>query len=279
MKSDQANPKVTATLRTINNIKSSNAIMPDFLKAVQKYHQQLHALNQTSQVLSEVMSRLADAETGELRDSIRKISDTQRLIDAKRWKFATTLHEALFLSYEKSGGGQFERDKAECALFEKNYKAQRSLSMKNIKKWEKEFNKANKKKRKDQDKIKSLANTLEQNVEAHDWLLGDELRRAEMLDRRRVCFFIKQWSRVLTEEVEGMEMGMVEINKVKSELDKLTTNPDKISDTTDTLIQSSHPTKALDELKKIRETGTFFSFDRMPSAPQWLWRASLSIYL
>jgi len=71
----------------------------------------------------------------------------------------------------------------------------------------------------------------------------------------------------------------VEINKVKSELDKLTTNPDKISDTTDTLIQSSHPTKALDELKKIRETGTFFSFDRMPSAPQWLWRASLSIYL
>jgi len=49
MKSDQANPKVTATLRTINNIKSSNAIMPDFLKAVQKYHQQLHALNQTSQ--------------------------------------------------------------------------------------------------------------------------------------------------------------------------------------------------------------------------------------
>jgi hypothetical protein len=51
-------------------------------------------------------------------------------------------------SYEKSGGGQLETDKSDVATFEKTYKAQKSASMKNIKKFEKEFNKANKKKKK-----------------------------------------------------------------------------------------------------------------------------------
>lgn len=51
-------------------------------------------------------------------------------------------------SYEKSGGGQLETDKSDVTNFEKTYKAQKSSSMKSIKKWEKEFNKANKKKRK-----------------------------------------------------------------------------------------------------------------------------------
>jgi hypothetical protein len=50
-KDDRGDPKVIATVKTINVMKASNAIMPEFLKAVQKYHQQLHALNQTSQVL------------------------------------------------------------------------------------------------------------------------------------------------------------------------------------------------------------------------------------
>lgn len=61
----------------------------------------------------------------------------------------------------------------------------------------------------DEDKIKNLANTLEQSVESHDRMLGDELKKAELLDRRRVCFFIKQWSKVLAEESEGMEAGLV----------------------------------------------------------------------
>jgi hypothetical protein len=64
---------------------------------------------------------------------------------------------------------------------------------------------------KDEDKIKNLANTLEQSVESHDKLLGDELKKVEQLDRRRVCFFIKQWSKVLAEEAEGMEAGLVSI--------------------------------------------------------------------
>jgi chaperonin cofactor prefoldin len=256
-KDDRGDPKLIATVRTVNMVKASNAIMPEFLKAVQKYHQQLHALNQTSQVLSDLMLKLADVESGDLSDSIRKISDTQKLIDAKRWKFATALQEALVQSYEKSGGGQLDADKSDIATFEKTYKAQKSASMKNIKKFEKEFNKANKKKKKDEDKIKNLANTLEQSVESHDKLLGDELKKVEQLDRRRVCFFIKQWSKVLAEEAEGMEAGLVEIGKVKSELDQFTSDPDKVSGTTDNLIENSRPTKTLDQLKKIRETGYY----------------------
>lgn len=50
-KDDRGDPKVVETKKVVNAIKASNAIMPDFLKAVQKYHQQLHALNQTSQAL------------------------------------------------------------------------------------------------------------------------------------------------------------------------------------------------------------------------------------
>lgn len=131
----------------------------------------------------------------------------------------------------------------------------------------------------DEEKIKNLANTLEQSVETHDKLLGDELRKVELLDRRRVCYFIKQWSKVLCEEAEGMEAGLVppppqgrgqqvqhltivslflvqaELGRVKAELDQLTSDPDKISGTTDNIISSSRPTKTLDELKKIRETG------------------------
>jgi hypothetical protein len=49
--------------------------------------------------------------------------------------------------------------------------------------------------------------------------------------------------------------AQVEIGKVKSELDQFTSDPDKVSGTTDNLIENSRPTKTLDQLKKIRETG------------------------
>jgi len=250
-------PKVQQTRNIIAVVKASNAIMPDLLKAVQKYHQQLHALNQTSQVLSDFMLRLADVERGDLSDSIRKISDTQKLIDAKRWKFAVALHEAILMSYDKSGGGQLETDKADIVNFEKSYKAQKVVSIKTIKRWEKEFNKANKKKKKKEETIKSIATALEQSVEAHDQFLGEELRKVELLDRRRVCHFIRQWSKVLSEEADGMEAGLAEINRVKSELEYLANNPDQVSGDTDNIINSSRPTKTLEQLKQIRETGYY----------------------
>lgn len=250
-------PKVQQTRNIVAVVKASNVIMPDLLKAVQKYHQQLHALNQTSQVLSDFMLRLADVERGDLSDSIRKISDTQKLIDAKRWKFAVALHEAILMSYDKSGGGQLETDKADIVNFEKSYKAQRVVSIKTVKRWEKEFNKVNKKKKKKEETIKSIATALEQSVEAHDKFLGEELRKVELLDRRRVCRFIRQWSKVLSEEADGMEAGLAEINRVKSELEYLANNPDQVSGDTDNIINSSRPIKTLDQLKQIRETGYY----------------------
>ena len=48
-----------------------------------------------------------------------------------------------------------------------------------------------------------------------------------------------------------------EISKVKTELDQFTSDPDKVSGVTDNLIENSRPTKTLDQLKKIRETGYY----------------------
>lgn len=101
---------------------------------------------------------------------------------------AQAVADQLVQPYEKSGQGQLELDKSEVINFEKSYKSKKSASLRNIKKWERESNKLNKKKNKDTAKIQSALTSLTESVEQHDQLLGEQLRAVSLIDRKKYWY-------------------------------------------------------------------------------------------
>ncbi len=57
--------------------------------------------------------------------------------------------------------------------------------------------------------LQQLANSLTESIEEHDKMLGENLRQVELLDKKKVCFFLRQWDKALGEEAEGMEGCLV----------------------------------------------------------------------
>jgi len=260
-KDDAKDDKVLATLRIISRLKESQTNYQEFVKAATRYQQQMIALSTAGKALTDVMMKMSEERGGELGDAIRKIADAQKQVDAKRTKLAQAVADQLVQPYEKSGQGQLELDKSEVINFEKSYKSKKSASLRTIKKWERESNKLNKKKNKDTAKVHSALTSLTESVEQHDQLLGEQLRAVSLIDRKKYCFFIGQWNKVMDEEVDGMESGLKALQEHQGELDAIAKDSEKISNETQDLILTSRPERALSQLKNARETGYFTTLD------------------
>jgi hypothetical protein len=260
-KDDACDSKVQQTLEIIARLKASDASMKEFVKAAAKYQQQVLATTAAGKVLIDSMLKLAEERGGDLGEAIKNIAECQKLVESKRGKLSQNVLDMLIQPYEKWGQGQIELDKAEIVAFEKNYKNKRSASLRLIKKWEKETNKLNKKKNKDTNKIQAALTTLTESVEQHDQMLGDSLKAAFLIDRKKYCFFIGQWNKVLADEVEGFENAMKLMLDHKPALESIAADGENVSQETYNLIASSKPEKALSQLRNARETGYFTTLD------------------
>jgi len=256
-KNEKSDGKVLKTFEVINSLKACEPTIGEVTKAAQKYTEMMLKLCDAGKILADVLGGLAEQHGGDLGDGLRKSSDILKQLEAKRSKQAQTLLDSLIEPYTK-GDRRPDQSKQAIATFEKQYKTQRGVSLKNIKKYETTSRKLAKKKKKDQRALDEALASLSKSVEMHDSMLGENLRAIIVIDRTRYCQYLKAWNEVLLSESEGYEAGSKLVAEQLPELQALADETaELIPEEAERLIRDSKPDAALRQLEKVRETGYF----------------------
>ncbi|KAL6043426.1 hypothetical protein QOT17_023905 [Balamuthia mandrillaris] len=243
--------KVMETYRIINRLRESEPLFKDLMKALKTYEILVNQTTGASQTLLDAMLKISEHRGGDLGDGLRRLADCQYRIEEARMNGLKAFVDQLGANYEKI----MEADRQTLANVERNYKNQRSNSLKSIKKAENRTKKAEKKKLRDPRRWEDSLSALESLVEKHAEFLADSLNQVATIDRKKYCTFIKHWNAVVDVEARGFEQAVSLWGKHKEhmlELQKAETPTD-----TEEIIAASRPRATLSQLKAARETGNF----------------------
>lgn len=197
----QAKDKHVSLLRDmIEGLKDDRKVWEPFLKAVDKYVATQRMLQQTAMALVQALNVVAGAaldpksgHTSDLGTGIQQLAEGIRQVESKRGVLCKSLMDDLYTPLSNSLG----TNKSWAQKFEKDYHAQHKRVVQELKKAETESAKAGKK---GPDALKQAVALVNDKVKEMEQLRTSKLREAIVEDRRRYCFFIKNWVTVVGNE-------------------------------------------------------------------------------
>src|SRR5690606_31776582 len=123
-------------------------------------------------------------------------------------------------------------DKQDTANFEKNFKAKRAGSVKNLKKAEANQAKTNKPKMKSKspEKAEEANAQMAQAEKEHDELLGAQLREVVLLERKKYCHLLQQFSKLAAIQAELLRADAQALEDLRSALGTIAESEELIPD-------------------------------------------------
>jgi len=191
----------------VTNSKKLSPAISELNKQIMRYNSTLQALSAAGLGIVDSLNKIADLEDGELSTAVRSIAGVQKNLEEAREKIAKTIESALI---EKVYGA-LNDDHKEVLSFEKNFQKNRAANLTKIDKLSGKVKKADKKKKKDTEKINSGLKSLEEAILEHDSYLGESFLTIQKLHRKRFADFIFGWLDVLQSEGALCNNGMIEI--------------------------------------------------------------------
>jgi len=202
--------RLLKTIETINNLKESLPLYAEFVKAVHNNVKALNTTIATGRAVTESLKRLGDQTGGDIGVAVNKLCDTENSLLDQQMDIITKISEQLIASYIDKETGRLPADKADLTNFEKNFKAKRSASLKVLKKAESKAASANKPKAKaKKPDVAAAANqALDEAVFKHDELLTALLKEIVILQRKRGCLFLTQFTEVMNTRINNVQQGL-----------------------------------------------------------------------
>jgi len=150
-------------------------------------------------------------------------------------------------------------DQKEIMNMERDFKKKRVASLERIQKTEVRCKKAQKKAKRNPDGLQNELKSLEEVISSHDQLLGDSLREATALHRKRYSTLMKGWLAVMEQEIELFSISYVELGETQGQLRPLTEGGVGGGDhqAMEKLISESKPEKTMERLQKARVEGNY----------------------
>jgi hypothetical protein len=217
--SERDDPMAVETLRVIGTVRDAQPLLVEFLKASQKYTQQLAAAVSAGGAMLEALAKLAEQQGGDLGEGVRHLFDAQKALEEHRHQVVQAWNDQI----QADLTNRLPSDKAEVAAWEKNYKSKRANSVKALKKAEANREKCNKPKpkAKSPEKAEESDHQLQQVTAEHDILLREELRDAVRLERRKLCRFIQQFGYLIDVQSNMARADLVAIDSCRHALANL----------------------------------------------------------
>jgi len=189
---EKDDPLALETQRILNNMRDAQPLLSEFLKASQKFTQQLGAAVTAGGVMLEALAKLAEHVGGDLgEEGVKHLFEAQKALEEHRHQVVQAWADQV----QADLVNRLPTDKTEVAAWEKNYKAKRQTSLKALKKAEAAQQKLNKPKAraKSPDKADEADRQLAAASTDHDRLLREELREAVRFERKKYCRFLQQF--------------------------------------------------------------------------------------
>lgn len=216
---ERDDPMGVETMRIIGTLRDAQPLLADFLKASQKYTQQLAAAVSAGGAMLEALSKLSEHQGGDLGEGVKQLFEVQKSLEEHRHQVVQAWNDQI----QADLTNRLPTDKNEVATWEKNYKTKRTNSVKALKKAEANQQKCNKPKPKAKapEKAEESDRQLEQVTAEHDILLREELRDAVRLERRKLCRFIQQFGFLMDVQANMAQADLVAIDNCRSALGNL----------------------------------------------------------
>lgn len=216
---ERDDPMAVETMRIIGTLRDVQPLLADFLKASQKYTQQLAAAVSAGGAMLEALSKLSEHQGGDLGEGVKHLFEVQKSLEEHRHQVVQAWNDQI----QADLTNRLPTDKNEVATWEKNYKTKRANSVKALKKAEANQQKCNKPKPKAKapEKAEESDRQLEQVTAEHDILLREELRDAVRLERRKLCRFIQQFGFLMDGQANMAQADLVAIDNCRSALGNL----------------------------------------------------------
>jgi Fe2+ transport system protein B len=197
---EKADPRAMETLRYLTLLKDSQGLFSELGKNVQKHTAQLAALASSCAVLVDNLQRIGEQEKGDLGEVIKQIAEAHKTSGDNLGKHAQAWTEHLLQDINT----RLNTDKLDVANFDKNFKAKRAASVKNLKKAEANQAKANKPKMKSKspDKAEEANAQMAQAEQEHDTMLCEQLKEVVVLERKKYCHLLQQLDTLCTAQAE-----------------------------------------------------------------------------
>lgn len=216
---ERDDPMGVETMRIIGTLRDAQPLLAEFLKASQKYTQQLAAAVSAGGAMLEALSKLSEHQGGDLGEGVKQLFEVQKSLEEHRHQVVQAWNDQI----QADLTNRLPTDKNEVATWEKNYKTKRTNSVKALKKAEANQQKCNKPKPKAKapEKAEESDRQLEQVTAEHDILLREELRDAVRLERRKLCRFIQQFGFLMDVQANMAQADLVAIDNCRSALGNL----------------------------------------------------------
>jgi hypothetical protein len=216
---ERDDPLALETLRIIGNLRDAQPLLGEFLKASQKFTQQLSAAVAAGGAMLEALAKLSEHQGGDVGEGIKHLFEVQKAMEEHRHQVVQAWNDQL----QADLTNRLPTDKNEVATWEKNYKAKRANSVKALKKAEANQQKCNKPKPKSKapEKAEESDRQLDQANAEHDRLLREELRDVVRVERRKYCRFIQQFGYLVDIQANMAQADLAAIATCRASLANL----------------------------------------------------------
>src|SRR3989344_3922092 len=127
---ERDDPMGVETMRIIGTLRDAQPLLADFLKASQKYTQQLAAAVSAGGAMLEALSKLSEHQGGDLGEGVKHLFEVQKSLEEHRHQVVQAWNDQI----QADLTNRLPTDKNEVAAWEKNYKTKRTNSVKALKK-------------------------------------------------------------------------------------------------------------------------------------------------
>jgi len=187
--------KTEITFKTIESLRASGAIFQDLIKAASNYQKQCQRLSEAGKAMADALQKVASLQQNDIGEGIQKLSALYRDRETRRDNLSRVIQEDLINTLQKS----VKPDEAELAQFESDYKKVRDNTRRQIATLEQNSKKAGKR---GPEALKQAIASLNDKIKEADQIKADKLRSVLLLERKRYCNFLGQWSPVVGSEIE-----------------------------------------------------------------------------
>jgi len=189
--------KTEVTFRTIENLRSSQNIVQDFIKSADKYKKSLQSVSEAGKQFADSLQKVGQLQTGDIGEAINRLAEIERSIETRREQVIRALQEDIISSLNKTQ----KPEESEVNQFENDYKKSRSSARDQIAKLEGATKKAGKK---NPEELKRAIASLNEKIKEADQMKSEKLRRILLIERKKYCNFLTQCCSVVSAQLDVM---------------------------------------------------------------------------
>jgi len=187
--------KSEVTFKTIEVLRGSSAIFQEFIKVASSYQKSCQKMAEDGKKFADIIQKIGQTQTNDVGDGLAKLAEVFRSIETKRETMARIMQDDLINAVQKA----MKPDENELTQFEGDYKKTRENFRGQIQKLEQNSKKAGKK---GGDALKQSIVQLNDKVKEADQLKAEKLRQILMIERKRYCNFLMNFSSIIQAEID-----------------------------------------------------------------------------